>query len=150
MAEDKQKLSEFEAANLLELYLKDGVPSGNFDGAKPAFVKKGEAIPKVFIPLLLRSNRNYIANLPYDSGIPKLTKEQEEEYGIAFTVVKKERKVVKDKYSQESLNVKLAELGDDKFKDYAEEICGAKIIDRRKSVKSIIVKMLKIQEVGRR
>jgi len=144
-------LSEFKAKGFLEIYLKDGVPAGSVEGAKACFVKNGEAIPKVFIPTFLRSNRNFIENLKYENGIPVLTVEQEKEYGVSFSFIeKKPMKVTKDKYNQESLNVKLVDLGVAKFKDYAEEVCGVDVIDKRKSAKAIITQMLEIQEAGRR
>jgi len=121
---------------------------------KNILVKTGEEIPEEFISRLIRHNRNFISNLEYKNGIPVLTKEQEKKFNVSFGVKPEEKgfkgKIKGDKYTQEKLTIKLNELGEEKFKLWAEKEVGEENIDRRKSGKSIINQLLKIQEENRR
>uniref|UniRef100_A0A6M3L511 Uncharacterized protein n=1 Tax=viral metagenome TaxID=1070528 RepID=A0A6M3L511_9ZZZZ len=112
--------------------------------------EKGSKCPESEVPRLLRHNREYL-ELEYKSGIPQITKEQEEKYGVSFTPEPpKEMKILPREFSQEKLNVKLADVGAKKFKEWAEKKFGADKIDRRKSAKSIITEILRMQEEARR
>jgi len=146
----KKEESEFIATQDLDLYTKDGEPSASGEGTIAIKIKKGNKIPILFIPLFLKRNRNFIVNLGYKDGIPQLTAEQEKKYGITFKQVIHPLKIKKDKYTQENLTQKLNKLGATKFKAWAEKEFGEDTIDRRKSGRSIIVQILKLQEEGRR
>lgn len=120
---------------------------------KKIIVEKGEVIPKEFRRNLLLKNRNFISDLDYKDGIPVLTKEEEKEYELHFGVTEEQKgmkgKIKGEKYTQEKLNIKLNELGDSKFKDWAESEFGKKI-NKKRSAKSIISKILKLQEESKR
>ena len=77
--------SEFLANCHLTLHVKDKQPSPDGEEIK---IKKGEAIPEIFIPNFITHNRAYIANLPIENGIPQLTKEQEKKYELSFVKAK--------------------------------------------------------------
>jgi len=112
--------------------------------------EKGSKCPESEVARLLRYNREYL-ELEYKSGIPQITKAQEEKYGVSFKPEPpKEMKIPKREFSQESLTVKLADVGAKKFKEWAEKKFGEDKIDRRKSAKSIITEILRMQEEERR
>ena len=113
--------------------------------------KKGTDCPDSEIVRLLMHNREYLV-LEYKDGWPVLTKEQEKKYGIVFPPgnIKKNFKIEKRKYSQESLTEKLNELGAKEFKFWTERELGEDVIDRRLTAKAIIVEMLRLQEAERR
>lgn len=121
---------------------------------KSILVKKGEIIPEEFRANLLLHNRDFIADIEYKDGIPVLTPEEEKLYNVKFGIIPEqiglEGKIKPRKYSSESLNEQLNELGDMKFKSWAEETFGKKDIDKRKSAKSIITQILKMQEEKKR
>jgi len=142
-------LSEFIASQDLDLYHKDGVPSANVAGTEAVLVKKGEAIPIIFIPLILRYNRNFISNLQYADGIPQLTKEQEEKYHVKFSIEKRPFGIPPIKYTAESLTIKANELGAENFKKWAESEFGTENIGRKKTVKAIIAEILKFEKARR-
>jgi len=144
------KDSEFISADNLTLHLIEGKPSANIEGAKELKVKKGEKIPDVFVPLFLRNNRDFIANLKLADGIPVLSAEQEKKYQLHFTKAKP--KTFKEeidksygKYTMEDLKQKVAKLGSKGFKDWAEKEYGEDEIDRRQSADKIIVNILNEQ-----
>lgn len=144
------ELSEFEAKDNITVHIKDKLPSSNVEGAKEILIKKGEKIPKAFIPSFLLYNRDYIANLMIKDGIPQLTKEQEKEYGVSFPkptpiTFKQEIDKIMKKYTMEDLHEKIAEKGADGFKKWAENKFGKDKIDRRKSCKKIVVDILNLQ-----
>ncbi len=156
MAEKKLAESEFIAAHNLTLHVKDGDTSPNIEGAKEIKIELGKKIPEIFIPNFIRYNREHIANLQTKGGIPQLTKEQEKKYNLSFEKPKiKTEKDIIDKlipnYDMENLNQRVAryikkhkkDKGREKFKEWAEKICGENVIDRRKSCDNIIVQILK-------
>lgn len=120
---------------------------------KVLIIEKGEVIPKEFRRNLLLKNRNFIADLEYKDGIPVLTPEEEKEYNLHFGVTEEQKgmkgKIKGEKYTQEKLTEKLNKLGDSKFKDWAESEFGKKI-DKKKPSKTIISKILKLQEEAKR
>jgi len=135
--------------------MKDFISSQNLDlinsKGKTIIVKAGEKIPDEFIPSFLLHNRNFIANLEYKNSIPSLSVEQEKKYGVSFKPPEAAPLKIKyNKYTQEKLTNKLNNLGAEKFKVWAENKFGDDEIDRRKSAKSIIVQILKIQEEAKR
>lgn len=134
--------SEFNANQDLKLHYKNdnGVlvscPSTD-NNAKMVLVSKGEAIPEIFVSKLINHNRNFIDNLKMVAGVPQLSKEQIEKYSANLEV----EKSVEPKYSQysmENLHKKAKELGDSKFKEWAESTFGKEAIDKRKSVSNIV------------
>ncbi len=151
--------SDFIAKCHLNLHSKDNKPSPNIEGSKEINIKKGEAIPEIFIPNFITSNRDLISNLPLKDGIPDLTKEQEKKYGLSFTKPKaktfsEEVEKYYPKYDLETLKEKLAKYikkhgkeGKEKFKAWAEKEFGEEKIDRRKSPDGIITQILKLQEI---
>lgn len=139
------KLSEFTASQDLDLYTRDGYPVGSEDGAKQILVKKGDKIPDVFITNFLLYNRNFLANLPYENGSPKLTKEQEKKYGIKFVLLPPPKEKFSSEWNLEKLTVKLNKLGAKKFKEWAEKEFGEDTIDRRKSATGIINEIIKLE-----
>ncbi len=145
----KLKLSEFISNDDMELHYKDNAPSSNVDGAETYFLKKGEAIPEIFVNLYLRNNPKIIQNLTILNGIPQLTEEQEKKYNIRFvrkiTTFEQEAEKERSKHTLEGLNVLVNELGKTKFKEWAEEKFG-KQIDKRKATENIIADILEIQE----
>ena len=145
------KDSEFIATQDLELFVLKDEPSQNTKDSKKLDIKKGEKIPDVFVPLFLLRNRNFIANLDYDNGIPKLTEAQEKKYGVSFPKLgATPMKVAKLGLTQEQLVQKLNKLKSDKFKEWAEKEYGEDKIDRRKAAKKLIVDILKLQESEKR
>ena len=143
--------SEFIATQNLELFVLKDEPSQSIKGAKKVDVKKGEKIPSVFIPLFLLRNRNFIANLEYDNGIPKLTAEQEKKYGVTFQKLEKTpMQVAEIGFTQEKLVQKLNNLKSEKFKEWAEKKYGEDNIDKRKSARNIIIDILNLQESEKR
>lgn len=149
--------SEFIAKCHLNLHSKDNKPSPDGEEIK---VKKGEAIPEIFIPNFIRNNRDLIANLLMNDGIPNLTEEQQKKYGLSFKKVipktfSEEVKKYYPKWNLELLKQKLAKyiqkngpkLGIDKFKNWTEKEFGEDLIDRRKSSDGIITQILKSQEI---
>ena len=154
------KDSEFKAACHLTLHVKDKQPSPNIEGAKEIKIPKGEHIPEIFIPLFITKNRDYIANLPMNNGIPNLTKEQEKKYELSFTKAKpknfsEEVEKYYPKHDLETLKQKLAKYikkngpkeGKEKFKNWAEKEFGEEKIDRRKSPDGIITQILNLQDI---
>ena len=152
--------SEFIANCHLTLHVKDKKPSPNIEGCKEIKIAKGEAIPEIFIPNFITNNRDLIANLPMNDGIPALTKEQEKKYGLSFTKPKaktfsEEVKKYYPKWNLELLKQQIAKyikkngpkLGKEKFKAWAEKEFGEEKIDKRKSPDGIIVQILKLQEI---
>ena len=145
------KKSEFIAADDFNFHVKDGKKTANVDGAKEFKIKKGENIPEICVPNLIRYNRDFIENLPMKDSIPQLTKEQEKKYGISFVKapIKPFKEVVNKiygKYTMESLKQKVAELKSEKFKNWCEEEFGEEKIDRRKSPDNLIVQILAWQD----
>lgn len=154
------KESEFIASCHLTLHVKDKQPCPNIEGAKEINIKKGEAIPEIFIPNFIRHNRDFIANLPLKDGIPNLTKEQEKKYGLSFIKAKpknfsEEVEKYYPKHNLENLKQKLANYikkngpkpGKEKFKNWAEKEFGEEKIDRRKSPDGIITQILRLQDI---
>lgn len=154
------KESKFIAKCHLNLhYTKDGPSPNNVEGVKEINIKKGGKIPEMFISLFIRHNRDYIANLPIENGIPQLTKEEEKKYGISFPKIipktfKEEVEKAYPKYDIEKLKQRLANYikkngpkqGNEKFKDWAEKEFGEDNIDKRKSPDNIIVQILNLQD----
>lgn len=148
------KESEFIAADNLTLHTLDGKPSPNIKDAKLVSIKRGDKIPEIFIPVFLRRNRDYIANLEMKDGIPALSKDQEKKYNVKFekAPIKTFKKVVDEsygKYTEESLTQIIANKGSKGFKDWAEKEFGEDKIDRRKSSDKIKIKILNWQDEGK-
>ena len=134
-------VSEFKASQDLELYTKDGKPSGSEEGAIPVKISRGGKIPKMFVQIFLLHNRNYIENLEYKNGIPILSKSQEKEYDVRFELPKPEKmQIKKHKWTREKLTVKLNELKSKSFKEWIEKEFGD--VDRRKSSSALITEIL--------
>jgi len=146
----KLKLSEFISNDDMELHYKDNLPSSNVNGADTYILKKGEAIPEIFVTLYLKNNPKLLQNLIILNGIPQLTEEQEKKYGIKFvrkiTTFEQESEKEKSKFTLEDLNVKVNELGKTKFKDWAENTFGKEKIDKRKATENIAADILEIQD----
>lgn len=121
---------------------------------KEVKVLKGEVVPKEFRRLFLEKNRNFLADLEYENGIPKISKEEEKEYKISFGI-KPEDKTMKGKikgrkYTREKLTRRLNKYGDKDFKTWAEKEFGVDEIDKRRSSNSIINQILKLQGAAKR
>ena len=153
------KQSEFTAKCHLTLHYNKEGPCPNIEGSKEENIKKGEKIPKIFIPTFIKNNRDFIANLPMKDGIPDLTKEQEKKYGLSFVKAKpknftEEVEKLYPKYDMENLKEKVADFikkngakaGKEKFKNWAEKEFGEEKIDKRKSPDGIIVQILNLQD----
>ena len=160
MAEEKKKeatpkieYSEFEANQFLDLHYVQvqnfyaPCPS-NTEGAINLKLKKGDKIPKFFIPTFLMKNRNFLANLSEKDGLPYLSPEQEEMYGVSFRPETPKKPKVMSKYNTEKLMQKWKQLGDKKFKEWAEktfiEVVGKDVVDKRKSPRNIIYDIRKV------
>ena len=149
--------SEFLAKCHLTLHVKDKQPSPDGEEIK---VKKGEAIPEIFIPNFITNNRDLISNLPMNNGIPSLTKEQEKKYELSFTKAKpktfsEEVEKYYPKHNLELLKQRVAKYikkhgpkeGREKFKTWAEKEFGEDKIDKRKSPDGIITQIIQLQEI---
>jgi len=139
------KLSEFIANQDINLHYKEDKPCSNIEeGCKNVKLKPKDKIPEIFIPNFLEHNRNFLSNLPRKDGLPYLTPEQEEKYGVQFRESKSKPIRRGGKYSAENLMRKWTKLGDDKFKEWAEKEFGADEIDKRMSPRNIISEIRKI------
>ena len=107
--------------------------------------KAGTECPASEEERLVLKNRDYL-ELEYKDGLPVVP----EKYKSYFNGLPKPKMKIKAKtYSQESLTVKMNELGAKKFKEWAEKEFGEDAIDRRKTAKAIINDILVIQERDR-
>ena len=106
------------------------------EGAKFLRIKKGEPIPKLFVPNFLERNRNFIKDMQYKEGLPFITPEQEKEYGVKFKKPKTEKPLMSI-YSTENLYKRIKKMGGKAFKEWAEKQFGADNIDRRKSPRGV-------------
>jgi hypothetical protein len=121
---------------------------------------KFDKIPKLFIPSFLEHNRGFIGHwreingekifdmkFPEKKGLPYITPEQEKEYGVSFKR-KPPELPIKTRYSTEKLMEKWKELGEDKFKNWAEktfnDLLGKDIVDKRKKPRTIINNIRKV------
>ena len=115
--------------------------------------KKGSKCPDSEVERLLRHNREHLV-LEYKDGWPVITDQQQKKYGVQFpptlTSEQKKMKIPKREFDQEKLTVKLADLGAEKFKEWAEKTFGEDFIDRRKGARKIIYDILAKQERDRR
>uniref|UniRef100_A0A6M3LMP2 Uncharacterized protein n=1 Tax=viral metagenome TaxID=1070528 RepID=A0A6M3LMP2_9ZZZZ len=137
--------SEFIASQDLQLYHLNEKPCPSTkEGAIYIGVKKGEPIPELFIPLILKKNLNFVENVVYKNSEPVFTEEQKVKYGLVDVVSNKDMKVKRSKYSYEALIIKLNELDEKEFKKWLEKETGYDL-DRRKSARELIVEVLRIQ-----
>lgn len=143
----KLPLSEFMTNQDITLHIKNGQPSANVDGSIMLNIKKGKPIPEMFIPMFLKHNRNFIDNLTFRDGKLVLSKEVVNKYNITQNNVSPahDKNIEPVEYTMEHLTVKLNELKDEKFKEWAEKKFGEDRIDRRKASKNIITDIIKIQ-----
>ena len=112
--------------------------------------KKGTKCPDSEIGRLLKHNKEYLI-LEYKDGWPVITEPQQKKYGVQFPPkVTQLRKIPKRDFDQEKLTVKLAELGSQKFKEWAETNFGEDFVDRRKGPRKIIYDILAKQNGDRR
>jgi len=148
---ETKELSEFIAAQDIELYVKEGKPCGSEEGAIPLKISKGGKIPELFVQTFLLHNTNFISNLVTENGVIKLTKEQEKKYDLVFDQPKAESfKIKPHKHTQEKLTIRLNKLGSKNFKVWAEKEFGEDTIDRRRSGSAIITDILRFQEEEKR
>ncbi len=150
----KLEESEFIARDNILVHIKNNLPSSNVEGAEEKLIKKGDKIPKIFVPDFIRHNREFIANLIINEGIPVLTKEQEKEYGLKFEIpapVRFEDMINKvyDEYDREDLTQIRVEKGTEGFRNWVKEKFGDRI-NLKKSSQIIITSILKLQEEERK